>query len=406
MNLAYEAIDATGRQVHDVTEAATAREAVELLRGRGLMVTHIEPAAERGTDRAGRAAARSGAGRFPLQDLVLFTRQMSMLLSSGSAVVPALGAVQRQMKKPAQAEMIRSIRTDVEEGVPLTEALRKFPAAFDPIYCALVAAGEASAKLPAMFARLAEMTVKRRMVLNKVVGAMAYPVLLIGLSVVILGVLLFFVMPRFAIMFDTLEVPLPASTAWMLGLAGNIRDYWYLAVLALAGGIAGIVFLLRSTAGRQWLSDMQIRIPLAGRLASRLILARVMRVLGILIDSHVSILEALDLARGVTINRRYRALLDALEESVTRGKSLSGALERSGLPAPSICQAIQTGEESGNLGGAINFVADVLDEENRELIDSLSRLVEPLILIGMGLVIGTVAISLFLPMFDVTSAIK
>ena len=406
MNLTYEAIDGSGRNVTDVVEAPSVREAVESLRGKGLFVTHIARAkVEQIQQRLAAASSELSRVRFSLRQLVMFTRQMAMLLASGSAVVPALNALNRQIKDVRQRAVIRQIVADLEEGHTFADALRKYPAVFDSSYCAVIAAGEASAMLSPMFTKLAGIMGKRKAMRNKVLGAITYPALLILLCVGIVNVLLFFVIPRFGDMFDTLGVALPASTQTMLVLSGWLREWWSVpAGLGVVAIIAG-VYLVKSPAGRQVLSDAQIQVPLIGRVMSRLIQAELLRVLGMLIEAKVGVLDALDLARGVTRNRRYGLLCDEVEEAVTSGNSISQAMEKSELLDAGICQAVRTGEESGSLGGAISYVADVLDEENSELIDVVTKLIEPVILIGMGVVVGVVAISLFMPLFDITAAV-
>ncbi len=406
MDLSYEAIDGSGRNVADVIEAPSVKEAVESLRQKGLFVTHVARAkAEEVQRQLGAASSDLCKVRFSLRQRVMFTRQMAMLLASGSAVVPALNALNRQIKDDRQRAVIRQIIADLEEGHALADALRKYPAIFDASYCAVVAAGEASATLPAMFTKLSNIMAKRKAMRNRVLGALTYPVLLIMLCVGIVNVLLFFVMPRFGEMFDTLGVPLPASTEFMLALSAGLREWWLVPVGLAAGVILGSVYLVRSRSGRQFLSNLQVRVPLIGPVMSRLIQAELMRILGMLIEAKVGVLDALDLARGVTSNRRYGALCDEVEDAVTSGGSISSAMEGTKLVDASICQAIRTGEESGSLGGAISYVADVLDEENGELVGVVTKLVEPVILIGMGVVVGIVAISLFTPLFDVTSAV-
>ena len=406
MNLTYEAIDGSGRNVTDVVEAPSVREAVESLRGKGLFVTHIARAkVEQMQQRLAAASSELSRVRFSLRQLVMFTRQMAMLLASGSAVVPALNALNRQIKDARQRAVIRQIVADLEEGHTFADALRKYPAVFDSSYCAVIAAGEASAMLSPMFTKLAGIMGKRKAMRNKVLGAITYPALLILLCVGIVNVLLFFVIPRFGDMFDTLGVALPASTQTMLALSGWLREWWSVpAGLGAVAIIAG-VYLVKSPAGRQIVSDTQIQVPLIGRVMSRLIQAELLRVLGMLIEAKVGVLDALDLARGVTRNRRYGLLCDGVEEAVTSGNSISQAMEKSELLDAGICQAVRTGEESGSLGGAISYVADVLDEENSELIDVVTKLIEPVILIGMGVVVGVVAISLFMPLFDITAAV-
>ena len=359
------------------------------------------------TERTRSAATDQDLARFrlPIRQLAVFTRQMAMLLNAGSGVVPALQSIARQLTRPAHARLIRQLCLEIEEGEPLAEAFRKYPGTFDPAYCAIVAAGEASATLPKMFQRLAKIVGKRRLIRNRILGAMAYPALLSLLSIAIVAALLFFVLPRFGAMFGTLDVSLPASTSFLLSVAALLEAYWYVelpALLLLAGAGA---YLVRSATGRQWLSDGAIRVPLLGRLISGLIQGETFRVLGMLIEARVGVLEAIELAHGVTRNSRFRNLYSLMAEEVTSGGSISAALEASGLVSPAIAHAIRTGEESGQLGAAATYVADVLDEDNTELIDTTTRLVEPLILILMGLVVGTVAVSLFMPLFDMTSAI-
>ncbi|MFH0982686.1 MAG: type II secretion system F family protein [Planctomycetota bacterium] len=407
MNLAYDAIDGVGRTVGDTIEAASIKEAVEALRRKGLFVTHIARASAKEAPRLfAEANADLTKVRFSLRQRVMLTREMAMLLRAGSGVVPALNALNRQIRNAGHQAVIRQIIKDLEEGSSLAAALRKYPAIFDPSYCAVVAAGEASATLPPMFTRLAGIMGKRRAMRNRVLGALTYPALLTVMCAGILNTLLFFVIPRFAAMFGTLGVPLPASTRFLLTMSAWLREWWPLPVGLAVGVVLGAVYVVKSRAGRQFLSDLQIRIPLVGRVMSHLIQAEMLRIFGMLIEAKVSVLEAVDLARGVTRNRRYGVLCDAIEEAVTAGNSISLAMEKSGVVDAGICQAVRTGEESGSLGESISYVADVLDEENGELVGAATKLVEPLILIGMGVVVGIVAVSLFVPLFDVSSAIR
>jgi type IV pilus assembly protein PilC len=341
----------------------------------------------------------------PMSQLVLFTRQMSMLLTSGSGLVPAINAIAPQMKSPKHRDMLENIHRDLEEGVTLTAALARYPRVFNAAYCAVVAAGESSAQLPAMFARLALMLGKRRAMRNRVIGSLIYPALLILLSIKILAVMVFFVVPRFAGMFDTLGVEVPASTRALMGLADLGKSYWYLIVLGVAAGVGGLYFLIRDDRGQQFASNVQIRIPVVGHLVSRLIQGQTFRILGMLLEARVGLLEALDLARRVTRNNRFQKLYDRMRDSVTRGESISSALEGDVPISPSIVQAVRTGEQSGRLGEAVTYIADVLDEENSEILNATTKLIEPLVLIIMGIIVGTVAISLFMPLFDMTAAV-
>ena len=405
MNLTYEAVDATGTRRSARLEAPNVHSAVEQLRRDGLYVTDIRETPCGDVD-VPHTATGVRVGRLPFKTLVLFARQMAMLLRAGSGVVPALMAIKRQLPKPERAAVLDQLIHDLEDGLTLTEALRKQPQSFDCVFCSIIAAGEASATLADMFERLAVILQKRNGVRKKIIGAIAYPGLLIVMSFHIMGVLLFFVLPRFGAMFEQLGIDPPASTKFLLAVAMTLRTYWPLFIVAaLACGVgAGLLFFGRR--GRRWLGDRLIGVPLVGRVLSQLIQGQLLRTMGVLIEARVGLLETLELSRGVTENVRFSHLFDQLDETVTAGGSIYTVFERSPLIAPHVSQAIRTGEESGNLGGAISYCADALDETNEELVNAAARLLEPLILIGMGFVVGLVAVSLFMPLFDMTAAMQ
>ncbi len=414
MILTYEAVDAQGRPTKDTVEATDSKDAVEQLRRRGLYVTHVARASssvigdKQGAgvrDRPRRLGSRSEP-KLPLKTLVVFTRQIAMLLRAGSGIVPAVSAIKRQMSKPGPTALLSEVISDLQEGMRLTDTLRKHPRTFDPVYCAVIAAGEASGNLTEMFDRLAVIVGKRRTMRNKVLGALAYPALLILMSANIFIALLLFVIPRFSDMFVQLGLTPPAPTRIMLATGAALAEHWLAILVSAVALVLGIVVTLRSPQGRQWLSNVQLSVPLLGRLRSRLIQGQVFRTMGMLLESAVGVLDTLELVRASTRNNRFQKLFRDLEEAVTSGGGLSRTFENSGLVEAHICQAIHTGEESGFLGGSMVYCADMLDESNTELIDTIMRLIEPIILIGMGFVVGTVAVSLFLPLFDMTAAMN
>jgi type II secretory pathway component PulF len=404
MILTYEAVDTEGKNQRDRIEASDTREALDLLRRKGLFVTEIrEESAGEHRDVESAAARADASARLPLKALTMFTRQMAMLMNAGSGIVPAISAIRRQMKKPGHAALLEEIVDDLQEGSTLAEALRKHPRTFDSTYCAIVQAGEASATLNEMFERLARMVGARKAMRNKLLGALAYPCLLIAMSIKIIFALLFFVLPRFADMFKQLGAEVPALTQAMLSLSEAMRTYWYGFAAGAVGLVVLVVWAVRSDVGKRWFVNIQTEIPIVGKIFARLIQAQVFRTLGLLLEARVGVLDSLELSRGVTSNARFQHLFARIEEAVTSGGQFSTACESSGIIEPYICQAIKTGEDSGNLGMAISYSADMLDEGNTELVQAATKLIEPLILIGMGLVVGTVAVSLFMPLFDLTS---
>lgn len=404
MLLTYDAVDTQGRSSSNSIEAGSARDAIEQLRRRGLYVKKIEE--KRGRIPTLSAVKSVKNASLPLKPLVQTTRQLAMLLRAGSDLVPALSAIQRQIPNPRHAAVLKQLVSDVEDGATMTEALRKQPRTFDAVYCAIVAAGEASGQLTEMFERLASIVGKRRALRKKILGALAYPALLIGMCFHIILVLLFFVLPRFNAMFVQLHVETPATTQMLLHLSDFLRGNWPVLIVCAAAMVGTAVWAATTQAGKQWASNMQLLIPVVGRLRAKLIQGQIFRTLGMLLESRVDILESLDLVEGSTQNKRFRKLFDNLRQSITSGGRLSTAFSESGIVEPYICQAIHTGEDTGNLGGSMTFCADMLDEANEEFITVLTKLMEPVILIVMGFVVGGVAISLFLPLFDMTSAIK
>lgn len=406
MILTYEAIDANGKTLRESLEATSLREAREVLRRKGLFVTNIHETSESEASAAAqqKQVLATSESKLPIATLTLFTRQMAMLLRAGSGIVPGLQAIRKQMKKPQHAALLDDLVRELEEGATLTDALRKYPNTFDSTYCAIVQAGEANATLPNMFDRLSKLVQARKAMRNKLLGSLMYPALLIVMSITITLVLLFFVLPRFENMFIQLNVDVPSSTKFFLAISAFLVSYWWAVITLVVAAISTTVWLLKTPSGRQNLSNAQTRVPVLGRLMKRLIQAQVFRTLGVLLESRVGVLEALELSRGLTNNDQFQRLFRRLDEAVTAGSQLSDALDESPLVDAFIVQAIRTGEESGNLGNAISYCADMLDESNAELVAATSKLIEPVILILMGIVVGGVAISLFMPLFDMTAA--
>jgi len=406
MIVAYEAVDSEGRTKTASVEAKDERDAREQLRRQGLYVTRVEPVKDEQAVGARERKTAAGGGKLPLKVLTQMTRQLSMLLRSGSGLVPALSAISKQMQKPSHAALMQELVDELEDGRPFAEALQMHPKTFNPVFTAIVAAGEASGSLTEMLERLGGIVGKARAVRKQIIGALAYPAVLISMCSSVINVLLFFVVPRFNVMFTQLGVDTPAVTEWLLWFGATLQSIWPFIVGTLILLVVATCYAVVSDAGKQWLADIQLRIPIVGKLRRQLILAQVLRTMGVLIDSKVGILETIALTRRSTRSRRFQDLFDGVEECVTSGQRMSTAFERSIVAEPALCQAIHTGEDSGQLGGAMLFCADMADEDNEELITLTMRLIEPIILVVMGVVVGGVAMALFIPLFDITSAIR
>lgn len=402
MRYAIEALRPDGTTVAECIEAGDRHAAVESLREKGLMVLRLE---EQAGESPARAPAAHGPGsRITGRDLVLFTRQMKMLLEAGAPVVPALEAAGQQNAKPAMRALLERVRLAVEEGDSLADALDKERTVFDPVFRSMIAAGEATASLPQVFGRLGALAEQRQQVRKMVVGALLYPAVLSVLLVGVVGVLLFFVVPRFSVLFLNLNSPLPASTKLLFELSGTLKEHWPYPAAGVVALLVAFVVAWHLPNARTWLDDVLLRLPLVGRVTTRLTLARVVRVWAAMLRCHVPLLEAIRQSREAVNNARFLRLITQVEEAVASGGRMAQALATTGLADPILVSALRTGEENGRLAEAVDFVSGWLDEDNATLMAGLTRLAEPLLLAFMGVVVGFVAMSLFLPLFDMATA--
>jgi len=405
MKFDYQAFDAAGKSVTARVEAADANEATEALRRQALYVTKIEPARLDYAGPGGATAARGrrmGRGR-QLKNMAMFTRQLSVLMASGTPLVQALGALERQSADKAWRTVIGGLRVKVEEGATLSSAMEFQPDVFDPVCRSLISAGESGGSFDAMLDRLATLTRRQMHVRNAVIGALIYPTLLVVVAVAVLTTMLLFVLPRFATLFDTLDVALPPTTKMLMALSNFLRSFWWTLPLAVLAAVVGGRAWAKSPKGRLWIDTTVLRLPAVGPILKNFAVARIARVLGVLINGRVPLLEALTLARSTARNLNYVDLVARAEDAVTRGGSVSSAFAVGNLVSPSLCEAIKSGEQSGQMGPLLMSIADFLDEDNEVVLKSLTSIMEPAILIVLGILVGFVALSMFMPLFDLTS---
>lgn len=412
MRLRCRAFDQAGLAVVETVDAPDAAAAGELLRRRGLFVAEVEDeSAASGRRDAGDRGPRGAhvSSRARLAAIAGFSRQMSVLLSTGTPIVDALASLERQTPPGHWRDALTDIRTRVEQGQSLSESLGQHTEYFDAVARSLLAAGESGGQLPSMLERLARLARQQQRVNSSVVGAMAYPVLLIGVSVVVLGLMIGFVLPRFEQLFKSLNAPLPPTTRWLLVLGGFLSQWWWAVLVAVV--VIGITayFWLRSRSGRDAIDIAVVRAPLVGRLVRGLFTARLTRVLGVLLEGRVPLMDALVLTRLSMGNAAYANLVARAEQAATRGESISPALAEHApggvkLISPSAGESIRSGERAGKLGPVLLNISDALDEDNEIVVRSLTSIIEPIILLILGLIVGVVALSMFVPLFDLTSA--
>jgi type IV pilus assembly protein PilC len=402
MKYTYQAFDHLGKVARGTVEAQSPADASEVLRRQGLFASELKPVTPGDPLTAPRAGARVGSS-LRLKLLSGFAHQASVLISTGTPVVETIGAIERQTSHAAWRSVLADVRSRVEQGESLAAAMQAHPQFFDTVACSLVSAGESGGKLDIMLARLARLTRQQLKVRNTVIGAMVYPALLLVVAVGVLTTMLGFVMPRFEGLFLTLDVPLPASTRLLMGVSKALTAYWWAFAGVGALGVVVLVLALRSAAGKAWLDGVLMSSPQVGAMARGLVTARIARVLGVLLEGKVPLLDSLRLTKAAAGSRKFEQLLERAEAGVTRGENMSAVLASSPLMSPSVIEAIRSGERSGQLAPVLLMVADALDEDNEVVVKTLTSILEPVILIVLGLVVGAVAISMFLPLFDLTA---
>lgn len=430
MKYRYVGYDLKGRAVEGVIEAPDAMSAREQARRDSVFVEDVEPAGEgrgsgrsaggpqrgrrtqderaaRGASGGEREVARGGGligSGARVRAVAGFTRQLSVLVATGTPLVDAIASLERQERDERFRVVLRAILDRLEQGTMLSDAVREHPAYFSGVACSLVQAGEQGGKLDEMLGRLARLARQEQKVRATVSGALIYPALLITVSLVVVVAMLFFVLPRFEGLFATLGTPLPVTTRVLMDISGGIRENWI-----ATGGIAGVVLgavaaVALTPTGRARVFNLALGAPVLGATLRSLATARIARVMGVLLEGKVPMHDALHLTRGASGSVPYARLVSAASDAVLRGDTVSSAWEGSPLVPASLVEAVRSGERTGRVGPVLMALADHMDEDNELAIKTTVHLLEPVILIGLGLIVGGMAVSMFLPLFDLTAA--
>lgn len=411
MIIEYQALNPTGSIVTDTLVVDDVTQVQAELTNRGLVPISVKTGTNSAMGRSGLKDLLTGLANRPdrvdpkrasRRELPFFTAQLAILLETGTPVAASLTAIERQLTNPHWRMIVAQMRQHVEEGGTLTSAASLYPHIFDSVFTSMISAGETSGNLSEILNRLADLSRQADRLKSKLISAMIYPALLTLISLAVMMILIFFVLPRFVTVFEELNVKLPATTKALLSVSSFAREYTLLAAGLLSAVVVSIVFALRSKSGKRFRTRTLLKIPIAGPLSSALINARIFRLMGLLIESSVPLLEALELTRTATVNYLYTNLIGRMHTSVLNGCTMNEIMLTSRLIPPSIAQMVQTGEENGQVGRVMTMLADYLDDRNETRIGTLTTVMEPVILIFMGLIVGVLVISLVLPLFDLS----
>jgi len=400
----YIALDTDGRQKKGVLEADTARQIRSLLRDKALTPLEVNEVAQ--------ATSKTVAGgkvtkkvRINTADMALVTRQLATLIRAALPIEEALKAVSDQCEKPAHKSMMLAVRARVVEGHNLADGLALFPNVFDALYRAMVAAGEKSGHLDEVLERLADYTEKRHYLRQKVQLAMVYPSILVTVALGVVSALLIYVVPKVVEQFDQAGQQLPLLTRIMITLSEFLQNWWWLILTSLVIGTFAAIRLLRQPAFRLQFDRRILRWPLIGRLTRGVNTARFARTLSILSSSAVPLLEGLRIA-GEVVNNAY--LKEVIHEAATRvreGSSLRSAISRSDAFPPMLVHMIGSGESSGQLDNMLERAAENHEREFEAMVGMTLGLLEPLLILTMGVVVLCIVLAILLPIFQMNQLI-
>lgn len=349
-------------------------------------------------------------GRFRLpgfqsshNQLVISTRQLATLVKAGMPLLRALRTVSDQLEGGTPIRHVFTmVASDVEAGVKFSEALARAPHVFPPFYVNMIRAGEVGGLLDEILRRLAELMEKQQRIRQRVRSALMYPAFVMVAAVSILAILMAFVVPTFLGMFAEMGSSLPWPTQVLVTACDAIRNWWWLVVGLIAGGIVLLRMLIKTPAGKRSVDELLLRLPIFGSLLRRLLIARFARTLGTLLTSGVPILGALTTVRATVSNAVLDRALDEVERSLKSGESLAPPIERSGAFPPLVSRMVALGEETGELDGILVQIADTYEEEVDVQLGGLTQLLEPLLIVFVGGVVGFIVVAMFLPLLSLT----
>jgi type IV pilus assembly protein PilC len=406
----YSAIDTQGAEKTGELESTDSQQATVILRRQGLFPMTVVasgpanlPVASNDSTPRREGGLFAGFARINSRDLMVFTRQLGTLLHAGMPLLRSLEVMVRQERNPALRKVISSVAESIKSGVTLSDALGQHERVFSRLYISMIRAGEAGGVLDTVLSRLARFQEKSRQVQGKVVAALAYPLIVLAVAGGILAGLLVLVVPRFKQIFaDLLKgAPLPPLTEGVLAISTTVQQHW-LAVGSVLLLLGVSLRLFRGTAaGARVLDTLVVRAPLFGELVLKALIARFARTLGTLLASGVPILPALTITRDTCGNARITAAIATVHEKVKAGAPVARPLEETGVFPPMVASMIEVGEHSGQLPEMLNQMAGIYEDEVDNAVAGLSSLIEPILILFLAVVVGTIVIALFLPIIRI-----
>jgi type IV pilus assembly protein PilC len=390
----WEGRDRNGKQVRGETRAAGENQVMASLRRQGVSPTKIK-----------KRKMRSGQKIRP-KDIAIFTRQLATMMKAGVPLLQAFDIVGRGNANASVTKLLNDIRADVETGTSLSAAFRKYPIYFDSLYCNLVEAGEAAGILESLLDRLATYMEKTEAIKSKIKSALMYPIAVVVVAFVVVSVIMIFVIPAFKEVFTSFGADLPAPTLFVIGLSEIFVKWWWL----IFGSIGGSLYFFmqawkRNVKVQQFMDRLMLKLPVFGDLVFKSVIARWTRTLSTMFAAGVPLVEALDSVGGASGNSVYEMATQRIQQEVSTGTSLTAAMTNANVFPSMVLQMCAIGEESGSIDHMLGKAADFYEAEVDDMVAGLSSLMEPVIIVFLGGIIGGIVVSMYLPIFKLGSVV-
>jgi len=342
-----------------------------------------------------------------LRDLVIFCRQFSSLVNSGVAMIRTLTILSEQAENPSFSKILKSIKADVEQGSSLSESFAKFPKVFDKFFISMIKAGETGGVLDDVLNRIAKFMEDKEKLSSKIKSAMAYPVLVSILATIIFFVMLTVILPKFSQIFTRLGSELPAYTQFLIDISNYLRSpLLFVFIIMLICLVFGFKKIYSTDKGKYFIDNICLKLPIVGGLIKKVSVARFTRTFGTLIKSGVPILASLEIVEESSGNAVIAKVVKSIQEEIKQGGTISAPLENSGVFPPMVVSMISVGEETGELDSMLNKIADFYDTEVEAAVDALTSMLEPLMMVFLGGMVGAVIVGMYLPMFKIFESIN
>ena len=392
---------ANGQIQKGQVDVKTREEVSAYLRKNRMMLVSVREAPKKMTLGGG-----LGKARVKIRDIVIFTRQFATMINAGLPLVQSLTILADQTENKTLKEVTKAVVHDVEAGNTLADAFAKHPNAFTSLYVNMVAAGEAGGILDTILIRLATFLEKSDALIRKVKGAMIYPAVIFSVAIIAIAVLLIFVIPTFQSMFASVNMALPLPTRVVIGMSNLLIGYWWAFIGAIAGGIYLLKKYYATTGGQRRIDGLLLRAPVLGDILRKSAVSRFTRTLGTLISSGVSILDGLEITAKTAGNMIVHDAVMESRQSIAGGETIAAPLAKSKVFPPMVISMIAVGEQTGGLDEMLTKIADFYDEEVDVAVSSLLSLMEPVMIVVLGVIVGGMVVAMSLPIFDMMNAVQ